>query len=337
MRIRKVNQTPGVVATVVDNLNSDSAVDALSAKQGKELKQMIDNFEPSSGSSSLDTFPVGTIIKYDGDTIPEGWEQVDYEPVEQIGGANYLLNSKKDVNIVIPSSNYNQYWWTNTHPLALKTSSRECNYTLSFRFVPSGSATVPATSVVVGGVTSGDAWGIRLYFGDNWKIEKYKDYYQYSTTFTILGNNDWYLYDRIGFIAESVTENAGGTVSHIKLEEGTVRTDWSPCMYYNETGTLNFTQEDCYCQVYRRGNVVTIQAWHNLIPTNTNITATSNAATLPEWAIPSRHLVRSDGSYCEGVWGFLVADGEDRKIYFRYKNDTQSSQQLYALITYIVD
>lgn len=45
MKIRKVAQTPGLLATVVDNLNSDSTTDALSAKQGKVLKEMIDNID----------------------------------------------------------------------------------------------------------------------------------------------------------------------------------------------------------------------------------------------------------------------------------------------------
>lgn len=40
--IIKAKQSAGVVATVVDNLNSDSTTDALSAKQGKELNQKID-------------------------------------------------------------------------------------------------------------------------------------------------------------------------------------------------------------------------------------------------------------------------------------------------------
>ena len=40
--IIKAKQNAGVVATVVDNLNSTSATDALSAKQGKELNQKID-------------------------------------------------------------------------------------------------------------------------------------------------------------------------------------------------------------------------------------------------------------------------------------------------------
>ena len=37
MKIKKIAQTPGVVATVVDNLNSISTTDALSANQGKIL------------------------------------------------------------------------------------------------------------------------------------------------------------------------------------------------------------------------------------------------------------------------------------------------------------
>lgn len=41
MKIKKVAQTPGLVATVVDNLNSDSTTDALSAKQGKVLNEKI--------------------------------------------------------------------------------------------------------------------------------------------------------------------------------------------------------------------------------------------------------------------------------------------------------
>lgn len=75
MKIRKIAQTPGVVATVVDNLESESAVDALSAKQGKELKNLIENIGPVS-QGALENFPIGTTVQYDGDTVPEGWEEV---------------------------------------------------------------------------------------------------------------------------------------------------------------------------------------------------------------------------------------------------------------------
>lgn len=41
MKIRKIAQTPGLVATVVDNLVSTSSIDALSANQGKVLNDKI--------------------------------------------------------------------------------------------------------------------------------------------------------------------------------------------------------------------------------------------------------------------------------------------------------
>ena len=43
MKIRKIAQTPGLVATVVDNLTSTSTTDALSANQGKVLNEKITN------------------------------------------------------------------------------------------------------------------------------------------------------------------------------------------------------------------------------------------------------------------------------------------------------
>lgn len=43
MKIRKVAQTPGLVATVVDNLTSTNTTDALSANQGRILYDMINS------------------------------------------------------------------------------------------------------------------------------------------------------------------------------------------------------------------------------------------------------------------------------------------------------
>lgn len=57
--IIKAKQSAGLVADVVDNLNSDSATDALSAKQGKVLKEMIENI------------PAGTTSIVDVDSLPE--------------------------------------------------------------------------------------------------------------------------------------------------------------------------------------------------------------------------------------------------------------------------
>lgn len=41
MKIRKIAQTPGLVATVVDNLTNTSTIDALSANQGKILNDKV--------------------------------------------------------------------------------------------------------------------------------------------------------------------------------------------------------------------------------------------------------------------------------------------------------
>lgn len=69
MRIRKVNQSAGLVASVVDNLSTTSKVDALSANQGVILKNMIEQ----GGGFGGDSLPVGSIIEYTSDIIPEGW------------------------------------------------------------------------------------------------------------------------------------------------------------------------------------------------------------------------------------------------------------------------
>ena len=71
--IIKAKQSAGLVADVVDNLNSDSATDALSAKRGKALKEMIENI--TAGTTSIldvDSLPEITnanrnqIVRYNG-------------------------------------------------------------------------------------------------------------------------------------------------------------------------------------------------------------------------------------------------------------------------------
>ena len=54
MYIKKISQTPELQATVADNLNSDSAIDALSARQGKILNEksaIISLTEPTTGEN----------------------------------------------------------------------------------------------------------------------------------------------------------------------------------------------------------------------------------------------------------------------------------------------
>lgn len=105
MRIKKIAQTPGLVATVVDNLNSDSDKNALSARQGKQLKKMIDDIEISGGSGGgsgtttiiNDALPIGSIVPYTNSTIPENWficegqaiSRTEYSELFEVIGTTY--------------------------------------------------------------------------------------------------------------------------------------------------------------------------------------------------------------------------------------------------------
>lgn len=105
MRIKKIAQTPGLVATVVDNLNSDSDKNALSARQGKQLKKMIDDIEISGGSGGgsgtttiiNDALPIGSIVPYTSSTIPDNWficegqaiSRTEYSELFEVIGTTY--------------------------------------------------------------------------------------------------------------------------------------------------------------------------------------------------------------------------------------------------------
>lgn len=64
MKIKKIAQTPGLVATVVDNSTSSSTIDALSANQGRVLNEKITNLttysteEVKTGETWIDRKPI---------------------------------------------------------------------------------------------------------------------------------------------------------------------------------------------------------------------------------------------------------------------------------------
>ena len=105
MKIKKIAQTPGLVATVVDNLNSDSDKNALSARQGKQLKKMIDDIEINGGSGGgsgtttiiNDALPIGSIVPYTSSTIPDNWficegqtiSRTEYSELFEVIGTTY--------------------------------------------------------------------------------------------------------------------------------------------------------------------------------------------------------------------------------------------------------
>lgn len=83
--IVKAKQSAGVVATVVDNLNSDSETDALSAKQGKALNEKI----------------VGTVL-YENETgitgdvtLSDSVANYDYIEIQSSKGNAFLLSSAR--------------------------------------------------------------------------------------------------------------------------------------------------------------------------------------------------------------------------------------------------
>lgn len=156
----------------------------------------------------------GSVITNDGGIVSAGGS-----------GRNYLLDSKKEVKMVKPTTYLNQYNWYSTHPLANKTTTDPHTYTLSFRFVPEADGYKPISSIVVG-CAGGDSWSYRIHNSD-FNIKDCRDYYIYTATFTILGNSSWYLHSFVKFILESGDFNIGGTVSYVKLEEGNIETDWS--------------------------------------------------------------------------------------------------------------
>lgn len=105
MKIKKIAQTPGLVATVIDSLNSDSNKNALSARQGKQLKKMIDDIEINGGSGGgsgtttiiNDALPIGSIFPYASKTIPDNWficegqaiSRTEYSELFKVIGTTY--------------------------------------------------------------------------------------------------------------------------------------------------------------------------------------------------------------------------------------------------------
>lgn len=46
----------------------------------------------NTGGITGDTLPIGTVVDYDGDTVPENWEEVESEKIEITTGVEYATN-----------------------------------------------------------------------------------------------------------------------------------------------------------------------------------------------------------------------------------------------------
>lgn len=119
MKIRKIAQTPGLVATVVDNLISTSKVDALSANQGKILNENKLNFE-----YSKKTGDISILVNKMRFTVLEGAAmgsnvEVDFSSMyPSLNGTvvtSFVIgqaNTQSNINVtsLVPTINQGTYW-----------------------------------------------------------------------------------------------------------------------------------------------------------------------------------------------------------------------------------
>lgn len=89
--IIKVKQSSGLVANVVDNLNSTSQTDALSARQGKILKERIEKNTLWENTNSLESF--------NGQNITLSSSNYDYLIVYAY--RNYAGSTKKSISCIV--------------------------------------------------------------------------------------------------------------------------------------------------------------------------------------------------------------------------------------------
>lgn len=110
MKIRKIAQTPGLVATVVDNLTSTSSTDALSANQGRILNEKINT---GFSYSTNETLTGGTWIN--GKPI---YRKVVYIGSLPANTASFFSHNISNIDRVVNSSmtwfdTVDNCWWSN--------------------------------------------------------------------------------------------------------------------------------------------------------------------------------------------------------------------------------
>lgn len=110
MKIRKIAQTPGLVATVVDNLTSTSTTDALSANQGRILNEKINT---GFSYSTNETLTGGTWIN--GKPI---YRKVVYIGSLPANTASFFSHNISNIDRVVNFSmtwfdTVDNCWWSN--------------------------------------------------------------------------------------------------------------------------------------------------------------------------------------------------------------------------------
>jgi len=194
--------------------------------------------------------PVSSIVKAPLKLLPYSYLR---ESVELVGNVQYGMNNPRFKNggLLIEEGTYNyvtagstmqevkvpnpttyaQKRWSHSHPNGGKTLTVDKQYTLSFDTLRTGAEGKNFSSVVVGGVTNGDAWNVRLRpdqqkpfvipLADGWE--------RWVFPFTIKANTQ-YLQTFLNFITDTYESQYVCLVKNVQLEEkafGTSFTDLS--------------------------------------------------------------------------------------------------------------
>lgn len=122
MKIKKISQSAGVVANVVNSLDSNSSIEALSANQGKILNEKIEALE----NKIKDSYKVELLI-YDHFTSEiksiKTYSAYDYETWQSIindtdsinSNSDFTMQSWVDGNPYLYYQNYPVYYGDDTH------------------------------------------------------------------------------------------------------------------------------------------------------------------------------------------------------------------------------
>ena len=125
--IIKVKQSSGVVATVVDGLNSTSTTDALSANQGKALKEMITGVEVFDGNSN------GNITLSQSCQGAKFMEIFYSDQTEEFGYTKVINPNGKKVNLAISTSDSGKTgMWTKTKTIIINNANITNQWAVEF-------------------------------------------------------------------------------------------------------------------------------------------------------------------------------------------------------------
>lgn len=227
-------------AQIIDNLESTSTTDALSANQGRILNNKIDNLTTvytgtNIIASTCEGF--GKMKKLYGKTEETGEGEKSPNNPYQIScvadDVNLFNIQNKRIlnNIMLNSISDKSIIFTSNGTGVNRQVFIEC-------YLPVGTYTVQRQYEVLSGTKTNSSGAVALYLGSTWK-KALMSASQESATFTITEANTY----RIRLSAndsDTMTDNIKIEFSNVKIQKGEVKTEYSP---YGE-GTVKITSTD---------------------------------------------------------------------------------------------